>query len=193
VAPAVLAAACAGASLLAAGPAPALGAPRSDTSRWPSYLDHAFGFGLRYPPGYRVKYYGPNLAMRDLMAGKQISGTVPPSRQTIGFSRSRAPGFHVVVYGPPAQFSPAMTPAGQCGSQFARLLINRIVTIDRLRVLERRQVRPDGRVGIDYCFGSGGGYLIVLRAQHLRAGDVARVDRLLRLILATVRLFPAAR
>lgn len=170
------------------------GPAAAPAARWPTYFDPVYGFAFHYPPGYRVRYFGPNLSMRRLMAGEQISGTVPPSNQTIGFTRPRAPGFHVIVFGQPAQISPEMVAAGQCGSQFARrTLINRIVRIAGLRALERRQLWIGERIGIDYCFGSGGNYLITLRAQGIGPADVRLVDRLFRTMLSTIRLFPPRR
>ncbi len=171
--------------------APSAAAAGVDTSRWPAFLDPAHGFGFRYPPGYRVRYYGPNAAMREVMEGKPVTGGEPPARQTVGFTRRSAPGFFAVVYGPPAQISPQMAAAGQCGSRSARhMLVNRIVRISGLLALERRQVTPDGRIRIDYCFGSGGGNLVTVRAEKVSARDAARVDGTLRTVLSTVRLFP---
>lgn len=75
--------------------------PNHLTSDWPTYENDDLGFQLKYPPGYTFSSLGPNLAQQEVEKGKQISGTVQPSLDTIAFlNENGQKQFQIEIFDP---------------------------------------------------------------------------------------------
>ncbi len=53
-----------------------------------TYSNVKYGFELKYPASLLISAEGPNIAQKDLNAGKEISSTISPSYETLGFKNT---------------------------------------------------------------------------------------------------------
>ena len=68
-------------------------------SSWRTYENKKFGFKFNYPSSFRVRSRGPNEVQKALEHGEMISGTIPPSYDTIIFSDATGKKkFDVIVF-----------------------------------------------------------------------------------------------
>lgn len=147
------------------------------TNNWSVYESRDPVFKFQYPPSYGFEVKGPNQTKLDLDAGKQISGTLPPSLQTIVFTSPYLSDFEVVVYYLfPDELNEKYNYNGSCGSQFAdENLLNQMFTVKDednfdIDVLERRQVfhsELGEEVKVSYCFRGYKSILISLQVGNL--------------------------
>lgn len=160
------------------------------TQDWKTYKSEKYGFKLEYPAEYTPTSQGPNEAQLRLDAGEQISGTQPPSFDTILFTASGKNEFNIEIYHPmKTELNPNYGIAGDCGSQFAdKTLNNRLDTVNSIDFLERRQEFGENKIGINFCFVSGTNNLITLRSRNINPAEIDKVDSFLRSILSTIAL-----
>ena len=52
---------------------------------WKTYRNDKFGFEFKYPPEFNAVSTGPNDVQKEMERGEMVSGTVPPSFDTINF------------------------------------------------------------------------------------------------------------
>ena len=52
---------------------------------WKTYTNSQYGFEIKYPNNLALSLDGPNVAQKDLDAGKIISGTITPTYETVNF------------------------------------------------------------------------------------------------------------
>ena len=73
--------------------------PINETANWKTYRNDKFGFEFKYPAELIAVSSGPSEEQQKLDRGEMISGTVPPSYDTITFSNStKTEQFNVVVF-----------------------------------------------------------------------------------------------
>ena len=164
---------------------------QDETANWKTYRNEEYGFEIKYPPDYNLTLVGPNEEQRRIERGEQISGTIPPSFDTIIFEGVDNERFSIEIYYPPyRELNQDYGFAGQCGSQFFdETLINRLISINAKKFLERRQLYKENKIRIDYCFVSGTNNLITLRATNLDPAEVDKIDKLLHQMLSTFTLY----
>ena len=72
---------------------------QDETANWKTYQNDKFGFKFKYPAELSAVSSGPSEEQKKLDRGEMISGTVPPSYDTITFSNSaNREQFNVVIF-----------------------------------------------------------------------------------------------
>jgi len=82
---------------------------QNETTDWKTYQNDKFGFSFKYPANLTAVSSGPNEEQKKLDRGEIISGTIPPSYDTITFSEQTIKEqFNVVIFSVRAdEISPA--------------------------------------------------------------------------------------
>ncbi|MBN1263175.1 MAG: hypothetical protein JW991_02345 [Candidatus Pacebacteria bacterium] len=91
------------------------------------YLNSQFGFEFLYPPNWQITSSGPNEEQQKLNRGETISGTNPPSLETITFSDSGLKElFNLVIFPAgetgisPAEFEEHLSLGSACDTRWIK-------------------------------------------------------------------------
>lgn len=166
--------------------------PSAIVSGWHTYRSYNYSFEFSYPNELKLSELGPNSAQYGLDTQESISGTVPPSYETVKLVSDRtAEWLDFEIFYPLERLKADQPIVGDCGSHQAdETLVNRMIHVGGLDLLERRQRYGDS-FRIDYCFISGSGNLVVFKAHAFKGIKIDRieeVDKLMRQILGTVKI-----
>jgi hypothetical protein len=161
----------------------------SEIANWKTYNNSKYGFSFKYPESYNFSSSGPNFAQQQIDSGKQISGTVAPSFDTLAFTGSNKDhSFTVGIFGSIFQ-GDALRQGfdGSCGTQFAdKTLIDKT---DLLNGIKYREVEQQDHLGINihYCFLSGTNIFLSLSAFSVNKDNIDKASQFLQQILSTFK------
>lgn len=123
------------------------------TSDWTTYTNQMYGFSLKYPQDYIYKSLGPNYFQSLIEKGEEISGTIPPTYETIIFEKENNT-FLIKIFHPQNEAvweNYDFIIDGGCGSQFAKeTLTDKIVSFKSLKSRYRIQ-KNENKMEIYYC------------------------------------------
>ncbi|KKS37752.1 MAG: hypothetical protein A3G49_05630 [Candidatus Sungbacteria bacterium RIFCSPLOWO2_12_FULL_41_11] len=167
---------------------------------WLEYKRPDFGFSFLYPPFLKASSMGSNFIQQKLDAGEMISGTIPPSFDTILFLDDKNnEWFLVEIF---HELRQALTPDviyQACDTQFnGGQLVNRITNAGDTVFLERKSISPYGASEPEfifnyfYCFKTLKDDVVVLtvrQLQPLNSNKPADLDRIMLKIMASLKTF----
>jgi hypothetical protein len=148
--------------------------PTSDmTANWKIYRNEKFGFEFKYPTELEAISSGPNEEQKKLERGETISGTIPPSYDTITFfNAANKEQFNVVIFPArkdevsPAGFKGYLSMGSVCDTRWIDSVSGEPALLNKngIPVLEA-QVITGGSTGGSkascYYFKTSGGNLVV--------------------------------
>jgi len=143
------------------------------TANWETYENDIYNYSIKYPPDYEIELIGPNIFQEMLNKGETISGTNPPSFETVIFKdQYNNISIRLITYHPLQDiFRLNIDPpiGGACGSQFANETItDELTSIGEMKIRERAQAWDNEKYTINYCFLSKNYNLLVLKADTIR-------------------------
>lgn len=166
-------------------PTPIPTIPVDPIASWETYVNETYGINIKYPDEFTYTSSGPNLFQQQINQGKQISGTIAPSYDTVRFTNGGKNFdlgiFHTQTILGDGNFD------GSCGTQFAeKTLINTQEKINNFpyrRILESDK----GNQSLYYCFLSGNNNLMVLSVVNNSPDNIDYYNYLFNKILSTFR------
>lgn len=152
---------------------------QDETANWKTYWNDKFGFSFKYPANLTAVSSGPNEEQKKLERGEMISGTVPPSHDTITFSdQTGKEQFNVVIFPvradeiSPAGFSGYLSMGSVCDTRWIDSVSEepKLVKKNEISVLEVQVISGGPKEGVNngcYYFKNSAGNLIVFNIAGL--------------------------